>query len=124
MRSIFAIVVLGLMLQAGCASQRPAEPQEPDTIGAWIACQEFVGKRLKAPSTADFQSYDKAGVIIKSSTFFIAHVYVDTQNSFDAKLRSNCTCAIHSIPANGFGTTSPFNNQTSKGEERVLNECG
>jgi hypothetical protein len=91
-RVLAASLVFGSI--CGCDSP-PSVPAGPDTIGAWVACQEFVGKRLKAPSTADFQSYDESGVVVESSNSFTVHGYVDAQNSFGAKLRSNYTCRLH-----------------------------
>jgi hypothetical protein len=89
----FSVAILGATT---ACSAPPSGPPEPDTIGAWVACQEFVGKRLKAPSTADYQSYDKGGVTIKTDSSFTVRGYVDAQNSFGAKLRSTYTCEVHS----------------------------
>jgi hypothetical protein len=83
----------------GTPSAAPAAPHVPDKIEAWVACKSFVEKRLKAPSTADFESYSQELVSEGGAGSFEVHGTVDAQNSFGAKLRSNFRCSLHSDQA-------------------------
>jgi hypothetical protein len=67
--------------------------KEPDLrISASVACEEFVKRQLKSPSSADFPSYDETKVkVVDRNTFEIVS-YVDSENSFGAKLRSSYYC--------------------------------
>jgi hypothetical protein len=71
----------------------------PEKIEAWVTCKSFVEKRLKAPSTADFESYSQELVAESEYGSFEVHGTVDAQNSYGAKLRSNFRCKLHSDEA-------------------------
>jgi ribosomal protein S27AE len=73
----------------------PSPPPLPSKLDAWVSCQEFVEKRLKAPSSADFPFFDKNFVTDLGGGAFHVQAYVDAQNSFGAKLRSDFTCDVH-----------------------------
>jgi len=68
----------------------------PDEFGAFYISKQFVEKRLKAPSTADFCSYSDATVTDLGGGRFKVIAYVDAQNSFGAKIRTNYTCVVKS----------------------------
>jgi hypothetical protein len=71
------------------ATQRIQEP-----IDSWYACQQFIEDNLKAPSTADFQSF-KSNQISKISDFeYEIEMDVDAENSFGAKIRSTFICKV------------------------------
>lgn len=62
---------------------------------AYVMSQQFLKKRLKSPSSADFP-FDYDGLFTKyigDSTFVIA-AYVDSQNSFGAMLRTNYNATV------------------------------
>lgn len=66
----------------------------PDEIGAYTASQWFVEKRLKAPGTADFPVYIDSFVTDLGGGKFKVESYVDAENSFGAKLRTQYTCIV------------------------------
>jgi len=57
---------------------------------AWTVAEREVKGRLKAPSSAKFPTYNHA-TITKSGDNFVVLGYVDADNSFGAKLRTNFT---------------------------------
>jgi len=63
-------------------------------IEALIESRQFVEKRLKAPSTADFSNESEKSVKKINDTTFLVTGYVDSENSFSAKLRNNYSCKI------------------------------
>lgn len=56
---------------------------------AAIVAQFFIKEKLKAPSTASFASNSESNVIVAGECEFIIRSYLDAQNSFGAKLRSD-----------------------------------
>ena len=72
-------------------------PIKPDSIGARVMCQEFVTKRLKSPSTAEFH-YDTEevyGITGKEKNYHVVTGQVDAQNAFGAMIRSTYRCELH-----------------------------
>jgi RNA polymerase subunit RPABC4/transcription elongation factor Spt4 len=63
-------------------------------VGAWVACQDFVSRRLKAPGTADFPGVYSDHVAHVGSGRYQVRASVDAENSFGAKLRSNFDCTV------------------------------
>ncbi|MCG8838936.1 hypothetical protein G1K37_11315 [Tenacibaculum dicentrarchi] len=61
---------------------------------ALFESRHFVEKRLKAPSTADFSYESEKSVQKINDTTFLVTGYVDSENSFGAKLRNNYSCKI------------------------------
>lgn len=85
-----AILALALASIGSCKGVAPCE----DRIGAFVMAQEFVKDALKAPSTAEFPTIADDGVSSIPITLpdgrcaFDVRLYVDSQNSFGAQLRS------------------------------------
>jgi hypothetical protein len=75
----------------------PPETVDPfvEQFDAQRVCQDFVMDRLKAPSTAEFDT-DVSGV----GPEYTVTGTVDSENSFGAMLRSQFTCTVR-----GDGTT-------------------
>lgn len=80
-------VMLVLVILAGCG-----EGQKPDIL-AWVACKDAIKAQLKAPSTAEFPSFDPAFATVRTSSVTIVS-YVDAENSFGAKLRQDWRCEV------------------------------
>lgn len=91
-----AALALGVML-AGCAE---ADPTEDAKYGAQSVCQDFVKKRLKAPSTADF-SETTANESTTNPGLWIVKGAVDAENSFGANLRNTYRCKVKPAPDKG-----------------------
>jgi hypothetical protein len=103
----FAIVAVavggGVYLGAGGGANRAAEtdkpqsvtkPSAPDKTLAWVMAQRFVKKHLKSPGSADFGGISEHQDPESCVTFDGDGVYsitgwVDSQNSFGAKLRTS-----------------------------------
>ena len=71
-------------------------PSAPGKSVAFYMSQQFVKDELKAPSTADFPSYNESFVSDLGGGKFSVSAYVDSQNSFGAKLRNHYTCVLKS----------------------------
>jgi hypothetical protein len=81
-------------------NSQPASQSPPDKVAAWTMAEEFVKKHLKSPSTADFgsvfgdyQNPEKCTTDLGNGEFD-CHGWVDAENSFGAKLRTNWDCRL------------------------------
>ena len=74
-------------------------------IRVYSACQQFVTQRLKAPSTADFPSFDDKSVTTGANVFTVDS-YVDAQNAFGAKIRTRISCNVLSDDGDNWKLTS------------------
>ncbi|MHB8183365.1 MAG: hypothetical protein ACYDDN_06400 [Candidatus Desulforudaceae bacterium] len=72
----------------------PAEPRpEHSAIEAYSMSQEFCRNNLKAPSTAKFPWTAQAVVDLGDGEYKVSS-YVDAENSFGAKIRTNYICTV------------------------------
>lgn len=72
----------------------------------WVDAQEAVKNELKSPSTADFPwGYDDYVTDNGDGTYSVS-AYVDAENSFGAKVRSNFSCTVKDEDGGGHGTVS------------------
>lgn len=62
---------------------------------AYVMCQDFVRKKLKAPKTAEFIRDDRQIAYLGKKVFLVSG-YVDAQNSFGAQLRNQYACKLRS----------------------------
>ncbi|MEW9530692.1 hypothetical protein [Microbispora sp. NPDC049125] len=72
-------------------------PAKPDGITASIMCERFVKDRLKAPGNADFGGAADTEVTTVSGVKpwqYKVRSYVDSENSFGAKIRTTYVCDI------------------------------
>ena len=68
---------------------RAAERRIADLkVDAVLMAQKFMKNRLKAPATAEFQSFTDAEVNSFPGDEFKVSTYVDAQNAFGAKIRT------------------------------------
>jgi len=63
-------------------------------VEAYLYSTEFVKKRLKAPSTADFSSKRESTVLKLGEHEYAVTGYVDSENGFGAKIRSNWSTKV------------------------------
>jgi hypothetical protein len=97
---LLILILLGCVgiwtLSGGANSPSGASAFVPDRFNAWVACQNFVTKNLKAPSSAQFPSTTDPDVSIAhlSNDRWSVLGYVDAQNSFGAQLRQTFTCQV------------------------------
>ncbi len=79
---------------SGGSSSRPAPASdEPSGSQAFIICKNFVERRLKSPSTADFPLLDFTAEKTGARSFRVTS-YVDAQNSFGAQIRTRFQCKL------------------------------
>lgn len=79
-----------------CSDDKP----KYDKFSAIMDSRQFIEKRLKAPSTANFESDTTYTIKVNDSTFFVTS-FVDAENSFGAKLRTKYSCTITYLPSIG-----------------------
>lgn len=86
--------MVAIVLRAvGCTALagNSSSPSKPDNSGAAkAACEDAIGKRLKSPSTAQYQD-DVDGT---GNRPFTVTGTVDSENSFGAMLRSSYQCTV------------------------------
>ena len=114
---IAVVVVAGLGLIIACLPDLPNESSDAEDaslsessdaedanlrkIEAFQAAQDFVRDRLKAPATAEFAGIrdDGSGVNDLGNEEYLVGSYVDSENSFGAKLRMRFECRLRRDPA-------------------------
>ena len=87
-------VIFTIFFSISISQPPPISSKPPDRADIYLVAKEFVTQRLKAPSTADFPSSNHAEIINISDNKWQVRSYVDAQNSFGAKLRSNFTALV------------------------------
>ncbi len=87
---LFFVVIIGSWIYLSGSSDSSGHGK----VAAYTMCEQFAGKRLKAPASADFQLYDDSLVRNMGESEFKIISYVDAQNSFGAKLRTKYACVI------------------------------
>lgn len=92
------LLLLGVVV--GCAAWLLGGPSDPktnqdslDKQTAVVMCQKFIEDRLKAPGSAKYSGVEDTKITATSGGFKVVG-YVDSENSFGAKLRSNYTCVV------------------------------
>jgi hypothetical protein len=91
------LFVLALLLYGAIQGQEP-ESLESQHTDAYFACQEFVGRQLKAPATADFPRHDSSDVSVEGENPFTVRSVVDSENGFGANVRSRFACSVTRTP--------------------------
>jgi hypothetical protein len=87
------IMTIALMIWYNVNKDDIIQQHKHDRLEALINSREFVKDRLKAPGTAEFSTNENDAVMIDENNYYI-HSWVDAENSFGAKLRSNYKCKI------------------------------
>lgn len=87
------VAIIGALLAIGYViSMFDGSSSKSDGYVAESACKNWVREQLKAPATADF-----GGEGISGSGPWTITGYVDAENSFGAKIRTNWTCDVRRI---------------------------
>jgi len=76
-------------------SSRPRP--EHSASGAYVMCQDFVEKRLRAPSTADFPWGYSDYVTDLGGGKYRVRAYVDAENAFGGTVRNSFDCTVKYI---------------------------
>jgi hypothetical protein len=103
MKKAFAVAVVPLFLTACYDPADNCKDDQSAKIGAFVASQSFVSKRLKSPSTAEYPYFSENGVIVnfERKCHFKVAGYVDAQNGFGATIRSRYVIDIEMDPVDG-----------------------
>jgi hypothetical protein len=83
--------LLLLFIVATIAVACSTTPSKPDelTNEVYIIAKDFAKQRLKAPSTAEFQSSYEVQPVNEGGGQYSISFYVDSQNGFGAMIRTN-----------------------------------
>lgn len=95
---ILAVLLIIVIANSGEPQTNTAQRDfnSPESISmAKVMSEKLISQRLKAPSTAEFTNDPKISYVGDSTYEVIG--YVDSQNSFGAKLRMNYTAQIKFI---------------------------
>lgn len=88
--SVIAFAVIAACVGGWVALDKKDEPWRPDSYGAKAACRTFVKEKLKAPTTADFSDEQ----VSQANGTWAVNGYVDSENSFGAKVRAAFQCEM------------------------------
>ena len=91
---LVVLAIVGSMINSLSQEPSAAKPAH-DQVGAYVACQQFVEQRLKAPKTADFPSGASQFTRMIGDGEYQVTAYVDAQNGFGALIRNNFTCVVN-----------------------------
>jgi hypothetical protein len=94
---ILVLIIIGVSMNRG--QQTNKETSNSDlAFDAYVMCKQKVEERLKAPSTAEFLPHAASDIKRmagdKRGDMYEVNSYVDAQNSFGAKIRTNFKCSV------------------------------
>jgi len=92
----FIMALAGIGTGTGDGTAKSANEASPSE--AAVMAEEFVKGKLKAPGTAEFNSYDPDKVTEIEENKFKVTGWVDAENSFGAKIRSNYLAVVRYEP--------------------------
>lgn len=87
---IFVLVIVVWSVVSSLGGEDLSSDSEDLGWSAQNACEEFVEKRLKSPSTAEFDTQ-----VSGSDGAYTVTGTVDSQNSFGAMIRNDFNCEVH-----------------------------
>ncbi|MDB8458884.1 toxin-antitoxin system YwqK family antitoxin [Turicibacter sanguinis] len=99
---IAIIAIIGIFMWGVLSGQEFSESD------AWAAAQVRVKRDLKAPSSAKFPMISSANITKINSNEYSVRSYVDAENSFGAKIRTNFTCRVVQKSSNTLDTTCNY----------------
>lgn len=90
---VICLIVIAFYLMSLFGDDKPKTitySKEDREWDAYYTATQFVEKRLKAPKTAEFPNSKYASVqLLEDGATYKVYAYVDAENSFGAKIRSN-----------------------------------
>lgn len=102
--AIVACVLAGVLLMVGAlAGGGRSQPRSDDPIAAYVACKEFVGNQLKAPTQAQWPTANEAQIASLGGGAWRVASYVDAPNSLGVMLRNDYTCEVMLTPGKWAG---------------------
>lgn len=99
--SLIILILAVVFLWNGCTdssdSPKSTTSKRPTETDAYFMTWEFVKSNLKAPSTAEFPYSNRAEIIATGINQWKVTAYVDSQNSFGAKIRTHYIATVRYI---------------------------
>jgi hypothetical protein len=97
------VVVLYAIGSFSSSDKSPKKSENSDrSFMAYLMAQDFIKEKLKAPGSAEFPSMTTEPGSIKivrpDDSAYRVSAWVDSQNSFGAKLRAPWSCALRELP--------------------------
>jgi hypothetical protein len=93
---IVVVVFVFIVFKCSCSNDSPeelkAQKESERELTAKVLARQFVEEKLVSPGSAEF-GYDSKTTKLNDSTYSIIN-YVDSQNAFGAKLRTNFKCDV------------------------------
>lgn len=91
---LWILVAIGLFFWILTLTPNNNKPSLTTSESAWYACRQFIEDRLKAPTTAKFEHYNAAKVLVYANAEWRVFMVVDAENSFGAMIRSDFFCQL------------------------------
>lgn len=89
------VLCMGLFVGCGGNIEESAEDKaRHEKFEIYKNTNDLISQKLKAPSTAEFQEFDESLVEKISENEFKVKGYVDSENGFGAKIRSDWSCTV------------------------------
>lgn len=88
-------LVYSKLLPSRASKSLRSTPRTDPEILAWVACQEFIKKRLIAPHTATFPRIFFPGITRSGPSRYTVVSYVDSKNRAGIKVRTIFTCELY-----------------------------
>jgi hypothetical protein len=99
--ALFVLILAVVFLWNGCTgssdSSKSTASKQPTDTDAYFMSWKFVKSNLKAPSTAKFPYSNQAEIIATGINQWKVTAYVDSENSFGAKIRTYYTATVRYI---------------------------
>lgn len=113
---VIGVIVVTIVLSWLASSQGllvtrapvPARLYANDPIAAYVACKEFVGNQLKAPTQAQWPTANDATMTSMGDGKWRVVSYVDAPNALGVMLRNNYTCELTLTPGRWTGNRLVF----------------
>ena len=86
------LLVYGVWLLVKLFPGTPSDPNTSNGSMAMVVCEDQVKKYLKAPATAEFSGITETKIVAQGNRNYAVIGWVDSQNSFGAKLRTKYVC--------------------------------
>lgn len=92
--SIVVVIIVFSLLFAFCSRENRDSKTKDSPSLAYVYCKNFVENELRAPSTADFPTYNDAFVDTIGNGRYDVFAYVDAENGFGALVRTDFSCKV------------------------------
>lgn len=91
---LIVITCIGLVVIFGQKKPGGSSTSTDLKMNSWYACETFIERSLKAPSTAKFEPYNQQVITWTLEEYTVNSIYVDAENSFGANIRTRFKCTV------------------------------